>query len=336
MERASPPPFRAARRRWLAGAGGLALAAALGGCQPPLPPLRIGSLVFPGYELLFLAREAGWLDPAQVRLIELRSNTDTLRALASGQLEGAQLTLDEVLLGRARGIRLRIVHVLDISDGADAVIARPGLRQPGQLRGRRIGVEDSAGGVILLDALLKAQRLRVEDVVKVPMTLDRSVEMLTSGAVDAVVTAEPWASRLEAQGAVRVFDSRAIPGRIVDVLALRAEVLAARAPAVQHLVDAHTRAWWLWGREPAPDQLPARLMAPRLQVPAAQVPALFRGLRLPARDEVRAMLAPDGQISRTAGELLALMAERGMPTSPWQWDDTVDARFVSAPWGPPA
>ncbi|MCX8005309.1 MAG: ABC transporter substrate-binding protein [Burkholderiaceae bacterium] len=328
------PPWPA-RRRWLAGAGGLVLAAALGGCHAPQPPLRIGSLVFPGYELLFLAREAGWLDPAQVRLIELRSNTDTLRALSSGQLEGAQLTLDEVLLGRARGIRLRVVHVLDVSDGADAILVRPGLRQPDQLRGRRIGVEDSAGGVILLDALLKAQRLRVEDIVKVPMTLDRSVEILQSGDVDAVVTAEPWASLLEARGAVRVFDSRAIPGRIVDVLALRADVLAERATAVQHLVDAHTRAWWQWSRDPGPDQLPARLMASRLQVPPTQVAAVFRGLRLPARGEAHAMLAPDGQISRTAVELLALMAERGMVTSPWQWADAVDARFVRTPWEAP-
>ncbi|TSE27967.1 hypothetical protein Tther_02472 [Tepidimonas thermarum] len=101
------------------------------------------------------------------------------------------------------------------------------------------------------------------------------------------------------------------------------------------------RFWWQWSRDPAPQQLPARLMAPRLQVPPAQVPpaqvpALFRGLRLPTRDEARAMLAPDGQISRTAVELLALMAERGMATSPWQWEDAVDARFEGTVWEAPA
>ena len=32
------------------------------------------------------------------------------------------------------------------------------------------------------------------------------------------MTAEPWASQLEALGGLRVFDSTAIPGRIVDVM----------------------------------------------------------------------------------------------------------------------
>jgi NitT/TauT family transport system substrate-binding protein len=54
----------------------------------------VGSIVFPGYESLFLAREAGLLEERQVRLIELLANTDTLRALAAGQLEAAALTLD--------------------------------------------------------------------------------------------------------------------------------------------------------------------------------------------------------------------------------------------------
>lgn len=85
-------PSGLTRRRWLAQPLGWAALLSwpfAAGCSAPTPPLRVGSLVFPGYELVFLARESGWLDPALVRLIEMRSNTDALRALASGQLEAA-------------------------------------------------------------------------------------------------------------------------------------------------------------------------------------------------------------------------------------------------------
>lgn len=323
------------RRDWLVRQAGRALAVAwpLGaGCQAPLPPLRVGSLVFPGHELLFLARESGWLDPARVRLIEMRSNTDTLRALGAGQLEAAQLTLDEALQARARGLDLRIIHVLDVSVGADAVLARPGLRDPRQLRGRRVGVEDSAGGAIVLGAFLAAAGLRVGDIVKVPMTLDQTRDFYRSGEVDAVVTAEPWIAHLEAEGAVRLFDSRAIPGRIVDVLVARADAIALHAAGFQHLVDAHSRALQAWRRAPGPDQAPARLMAPRLQMAPADVPLVFRGLLLPSREEARTMLAPDGLITRTARDLLAVMAADGLATVPWSWADAVEPRFVQAPW----
>ena len=42
------------------------------GCRAePEPPLRIGTTFWPSNELLFLARENGWLNPLEFRLVEL-------------------------------------------------------------------------------------------------------------------------------------------------------------------------------------------------------------------------------------------------------------------------
>ncbi|OYU42363.1 MAG: hypothetical protein CFE44_24420, partial [Burkholderiales bacterium PBB4] len=205
------------RRHWLANAMALSAAAYLPACSKPTPLLRVGSIVFPSYELMFLARELQMLDPKQIRLVELQANTDTLRALASGQLEAAALTLDEMMSARADGVDLRAVLVLDVSDGADVVVGRPGVSLD-HLRGKRIGVEDGAMGAIMLSALLATTQLTVHDVIKVPSTLERSVEIYQKGRVDAIVTAEPWATQLQKLGATRLFDSKSIPGRIVDVL----------------------------------------------------------------------------------------------------------------------
>jgi len=169
-----------ARRRWLAGAGSAALLAGLTGCGDPQPPLKVGTIVFPGYEFLFLARELQLFKPEEVRLVELLSSSDNLRLLEESRLDAATLTVDEVMATRSKGVDLRIVAVLDVSDGADAVMARAGLTRPEQLRGRRIGAEDGAMGVVLLDAVLQAGGLRLEDVVKVPITADHSVMMFQS------------------------------------------------------------------------------------------------------------------------------------------------------------
>jgi NitT/TauT family transport system substrate-binding protein len=187
------------RRRLVAGAALLAGLGALSGCGDPDPPLKVGTIVFPGYEFLFLARELGLLSAQDARLIELISSTDNLRLMEEGRLDAATLTVDEVMATRAKGVDLRIVAVLDVSEGADAVVARAGVEKPVQLRGRRIAVEDGATGAVLLDAVLEAAALRLEDVIKVPMTADQSVILFQSEKVDAVITFEPWVSQLEAR-----------------------------------------------------------------------------------------------------------------------------------------
>ena len=286
--------------------------------------MRIGSIVFPGYETLFLARELGLLDAQRVRLVELLANTDTLRALAAGQLEAAALTLDELMTARADGVELRAVLVFDASAGADVVLAKAPVTLQ-TLQGKRIAVEDGAMGAVMLSALLKAAGLKPDQIRKVPMTLDRSEALFQSAGVDVVVTAEPWAARLEKAGARRIFDSHAIPGRIVDVLAVRADALKTFAPALRHLLAGHFAAQKIL-RESIGRAAP--LMAARLQTPASEVASLYRGLQLPELAQNRAMLARGGAIDRTAQELQKVMLEAGLLPASSLAEAVADSRFL--------
>lgn len=299
--------------------------AGLAGCGDPEPPLKVGTIVFPGYEFLFLARELQLFKPDEVRLVELLSSSDNLRLLEENRLDAATLTVDEVMALRTKGVDLRIVAVLDVSEGADAVMARAGVKSPEQLRGRRVGAEDGAMGVVLLDAVLQAGALRAEDVVKVPMTADQSVMMFQSEKVDAVVTFEPWVSQLEALGAVRVFDSTQVPDRIVDVLAVRQEVIAKRPKDVARLVAAHYDALARYRRDAAQA---SKLMAPRLQLSPEEVSSSYRGLRLPDAAGCREMLRPGGRFDQTVQALQQRMVERRLLERSRSFDQLVDARFL--------
>jgi NitT/TauT family transport system substrate-binding protein len=286
--------------------------------------MRVGCIVFPGYETLALARELGLLDAQKVRLIELQANTDTLRALAADQLEAAGLTLDELITARADGVDLRAVLVFDVSEGADVVLAKAPVSLQ-TLQGKRVAVEDGAMGAVMLSALLKAAGLTPDQIHKVPMTLDRSEALFKSPQVDVVVTAEPWAARLEKTGARRIFDSQAIPGRIVDVLAVRATALQSFGPALRHLLAGHFSAQKML-RESMSRAAP--LMAARLQTPAAEVASLYRGLQLPELAQNRAMLARGGAIDRTARELQKVMLEAGLLPATALAEAVADARFL--------
>jgi NitT/TauT family transport system substrate-binding protein len=283
----------------------------LGGCQgQAAEPLRIGAQVFPGYEFLFLARSLGSLPPERVRLVDSPSATASIRALGTGAIDGACLTLDEVMTARDRGIALTVVAVLDVSMGADAVLAHPDVGGLPGLRGRTLGVEQSAVGAIMLDALLMRAGLRVGDVEVRHVSSDAHLAEFMARHLDAVVTFDPVRSQLMMAGADLVYSSADIPGRIIDVIALRSVVLDERAAEVRALVDGHFGALEAYRRSPRAHHA---TMADRLHVDPEKVDDVYKGLELPDRARNRAWFANDAaHLSASATELAVVMRRAGL------------------------
>jgi NitT/TauT family transport system substrate-binding protein len=105
---------------------------------PALPPLRIGINAWPGYEFLYLAQEKGFFRDAgiDVRLVEFNSLSDARRAYEREQIDGLGTAIIEVLQAREVPDRhLQIVSVVDYSDGADVVLAKPAITDQATLRG---------------------------------------------------------------------------------------------------------------------------------------------------------------------------------------------------------
>jgi len=269
------------RRHFLGLAAGsctMAAAGALGGCTFDEPLLRIGAHPWPGYEMLYLAREKGWLDQEIVRLVEMPSASDSIQALFAGALEGAALTLDEVMSVAAAGLDLKVVAVLDISLGADVLLAQSRYHSLLDLRGRRIGVENSATGALMLEGALTAAGLAIQDIVPVYMTIDKHHSAFLAQEVDAIVTYDPVRSQLLAVGARMFFDSSMIHGQIVDVLALRGDVLTNHRAALQQLVAAHFHALQEMKRNPVAS---AKIIASRLNLKPEEVSPLYDVMDMP-------------------------------------------------------
>jgi NitT/TauT family transport system substrate-binding protein len=315
----------AVRRAWLGAVAAAVAGGGLAGCDPPAEPLRIGAQVFPGYEMLFLARQLGQLPEQRVRLIEMPSASASLRALASGALECACLTLDEVLLARDRGVPLTAVLVLDVSMGADTVLARPMVRDLADLRGRAIAVEQSAVGAVMLDAALHAAGLGVADVRPVHLPFDEHERAYADRRVDAVVTYEPVTSRLRAAGARQLFSSREAPGLVLDVLAVRPAFLVSHRLAIATAVAAHLAARDRFVA--APSQYAAQL-APRLGLTPDKVPAAFSGLEMPDLARNRQLLTSPQGLRASAERLAEVMRRAGLVEGGLDANGLVDAGFI--------
>ncbi len=287
----------------------LALFIGLSGCGPETP-LRIGTNRWPGYEPLYLARAQGWLPPHQVRLVELPSSTEVLQYLRTGTLEGGALTLDETLTLCAQGIPMRVILVLDFSNGGDALLVQPNITSLSQLRGRRIGVESSAVGAVMLQATLEVAGLTPRDIRMVPLTADQHLAAFTRGDVDAVVTFEPMRSQLIARGAKQLFDSSRVPGLIVDVLAVRAPAIRSHRRALSRLTSGYFQARRFMAEHP---QQSAAIMAPRLELDPDDFLRTLEGLKLPSLEENRRWLDGGNALLPTvADKLQTIMQENGL------------------------
>lgn len=193
-------------------------------CGQEESPIKIGTNVWPGYEPLYLASETGLLPKNGFSLVELLSASQVMRGLASQTLDVATLTLDEAIILQSRDVNIKIVMVLDYSNGGDALVADNSIREIAQLKGKRVAVEESAVGGYFLSRALELNNMKASDLTVVNKLQHEIAHAFSSREVDAVVTFDPIKSNLLHDNGVVLFDSRQIPGEIVDVLVVRDEV----------------------------------------------------------------------------------------------------------------
>jgi len=293
----------------------VALLSLLTACvREPESALRIGTNVWIGSEPLYLARELGRLDPKAVQLVEYPSASEVLRAFRNQAIDGMVISLDELFGLAVDGLQPRIILVVDVSHGADAVVGRPGMRTMKDLKGKRVAVEGGALGAFVLSRALALSGMQASDVKVVHLESNEQPGAFEKGQVDGAVTFDPYREQFLRAGATTLFDSTQIPGEIVDLVAVRASVLDQQPKAVQALLTGWLRAIDYLGREPKDA---ARRMGIRQQTTGEQFLKGLRGLHIPSREENLRMLGGEKpQLAVTGRRLMALMLESKLLRAP--------------------
>ena len=147
----------------------MAAAAILGlaSCMSYEPPLRIALIRWPPFEFLHLAQEKGYFadEGVEVRLIEFVAVNDTQRAFEHDKIDGGTFSLFQVLQNRDQLKRkMQVPLVIDFSDGADLLMAKPDIADVRALRGRRVGVTLSPLDIFFLTRALDLHGMTLQDV----------------------------------------------------------------------------------------------------------------------------------------------------------------------------
>lgn len=272
------------------------------------PPLRIASSPWPGYEPIYLAQELGYLHERKAQVFELPSSDITLESFRNHSADIATLTLDEVLDLLQSGVQLRILMVLDMSNGADAVMAKPGVKQLSDLKGKRIAILNIPLGVYMLSRTLDAAKLNRRDVKIIPSAESNHEEMYRQGKADVFITFDPFKTRLAELGAHVLFDSSDIPNEVFDLMVVHEDVFQQRRTEVCNVARQWQRT--LDYMHKSPEQAAASI-AKRLGTTPQEYLNMVKGIKIPTPEENLMLIGSGRAIMQPAQRLNEVMLAEG-------------------------
>lgn len=281
----------------------------IGACEkssePMAKPILVGTNAWAGYLPGYIARDNDLYGSKLIEMQQYASAIEVMEDFRKDKIQVAALTIDEALELSQNGIAIKIILVANISNGADVIIAKPGIASVKELAGRRVGVEEGALGRYVLARALELNGMAPDAIRPIDILVDDSVEAYQYNRLDAVVTFEPYRGQLLALDGVEIFNSKQLPNEIIDVLVIRAEYAEANPKTLRALVKGWLAAAALMKSDP---QSMAHELAWYLKIPSTEVAATFDGLIIPDARENHALLGGrKPMLLQTNGKIVSFM-----------------------------
>lgn len=296
------------------------------GCSKPKEPIRIGVLVWPSYELAYLAHEKSYFDSSRVELIDFLSPAEMVRSYRFGLIDAMFVTSQFALINAERLVDSRIIYVLDFSAGGDALIAQAGIRSIEQLKGKRIGIEAGPTGAYMLERAMQGSAISRNDVELVFLDTPDQKAAFETGAVDAVSTYEPTRSQLLKQGASELFNSREIPLEIIDVIIAKQSAIDSSRQELADFIVSIDRA--LADFQAMPKEM-AAIMVEREHLSVPEFLLAIEGIHLVSLEENRSlMLGDDQRLLEGLRQQCAIMLQAGIMEQHPQIGKIIDTSVI--------
>jgi len=224
--------------------------------KPEAGGFKMGIEPWLGYGLWHVAADKQLFQAqglSDVEIVNFTQDKDINAALASGQLDGANIATHTALVMAAAGLPIKIVAVLDVSMTADAILAGPDIKSIPDLKGKEVAYEEGTTSHILLNYALAANGMTLDDVKSVPMPASDAGAALIAKRVPVAVTYEPYltVARGQDSSVKLLYSASADPGLVSDVFVVRDDVLKQKPGQVAALLKAWQAAHEAYAKDTA-------------------------------------------------------------------------------------
>jgi NitT/TauT family transport system substrate-binding protein len=193
--------------------------------------LRIALIPWIGWAGAHIADVKGFFEKEglQVKQTVYPTGPDSNAALFAKKADIAWLVALDLLVYAQTIPDLKFIYGSDYSGGVDAIVARSGINNLIDLKGKKIAREDIPYEIVFTSEALRAVRLKTEDVSIVSLTVPDAYEAFKAGKVDAATLYDPFIGKaLKAKPGSKVLYTAKNSNTIADGLVGDNSVLKSR------------------------------------------------------------------------------------------------------------
>ena len=207
---------------------------------------QVGHLRMAGQLLDRRCTKKGWFVEAGIVIDRIDVGGKYFAAqdsLATGAIDAMGFTQFDLVQHVAHGQDLVGIAAIDYSEGAEALVARHGIRTLQDLYGKRLALHRGSYLEYLLSVLAEREGVDLAKINLVDSPGDLSAEEFKQGKVDAVLVWEPWVAEAQKLGNTNiVFSTRDFPGLTYSVLTFRRDFINAHPREIAALMEVWHRA----------------------------------------------------------------------------------------------
>lgn len=294
----------------------------------------LATVAWIGYAPFYVAVEKGLFKKYGVE-VELKDFADPAlipAALASGGIQGAMYTYDQVINLVANGNDYRVVMPIDYSNGADALIASKSVKSLADLKGKQVAYPFATCDNLLVAYALQTVGLIESDVQGLDTTPENVPAALAAGAA-AGATYEPNVSKalkLEVgDGFHTLYTSASAPGLITDILYFPSTFISKNPQAVSAVISGYIDGMKFMKDNPEESYA---IVAKYFSTTVDDVKEQAKGVYNVPVSEMAGYFTPrdDAKSLFTSGKLIAdILVKRGQIRAAPKVEDTFTTSFIS-------
>ncbi|MFK7942238.1 MAG: ABC transporter substrate-binding protein [Paracoccaceae bacterium] len=280
--------------------GALVLAAALTAPAPAKAEDTI-NCVFPfwfGFAPVFVAQKEGFFEEEGLTVNTAFDNdrANVLPGLETGDIDCTMRTIGESMARpRTSETTGTVIGTIDISIGADGVVAGPGIDKVEDLIGKTFAGEINHPGTVLTQFALSKMGKSIKDLDIKLINTDDSVAVFEDDSIAAVATWEPMMSTIvkgtSRTGSKVLLSSADYEGLITDIIIVNTEDYMANPEKYAKFLRGIYRAIDLYVADP--DKFIA-LSASEYSVPDAEMKEALAGVKYTTYEETLEYMPADG------------------------------------------
>lgn len=292
-------------------------------------PVRIAFNAWPGYEFFSLAKDLGYFEDegVEVKLIKLASLGDARRAFERGQSDILASSMAEVIyIANEDPNRIKTIAIADYSKGADMLLTRREFASVSDLRGKRIAIEPHSLDVVNLAFALQSVGMSLADVTTVPLPQGETPKAFELETIDAAQSYPPVSVALLRNKEIHsVFDTRSIPGVVVDCVSASPHAIQSRREDIVKVMRAFFRAQQYLRDQPEKAGL---ILSKHLQITSSEFRSTMDGIGIVPLAEQREGLSASGQFVKSLQDAATQLRATGLSPRVSNWAACVDDSIV--------